>query len=96
MASTHKIGNYPCDLCDFVGAFPADLKKHKEKHKIGISCEHCNFVTNLVDDLKNHVKYKHSGRSHPCDQCEYVATRADALRLHQNTVHKGKIFYLFF
>ena len=92
-----QIGDNPCELCDFVGAHPADLQKHQEKHKVQLSCEHCNFVTNLVDELKNHVKYKHSGRSHPCDECDHVATRADALRQHQNAIHKGPgVYYLLF
>mgnify|MGYP001264509114 CR=1 FL=1 len=89
MARVHRIGDNPCHLCDFVGAFPADLKYHMDKHEQSLSCEHCSYVTNIISELKNHMKYNHSGRLLPCDKCDYSATRADALRQHKNAIHEG-------
>ena len=87
MAFVHKKGSFLCSKCDFVGAFPSELKHHEKKHGT-FSCAHCSYVAMFKTDLKKHERYRHGAKNvHPCPECDYSATRADALKTHIDAIH---------
>ena len=57
----HENIRWPCDSCDYVGGYKADLNRHKKTVHEGfiLQCPNCEYSTSKKYSLKEHLSKQH-------------------------------------
>jgi len=89
--STEK--NYSCEVCDYKGKTPADIKSHMRIHdetRSLIPCKFgCGFAKKAAMTLKKHYWEKHGEQDemYSCHECNKMFSRGNKLMKHMETNH---------
>ena len=84
---------FSCDLCDYKGKTPADLKGHIRVHyaeeELKCSESGCDFTCRAQATLKSHYLKKHTGEEiqYECHLCHKRYNRENTLTKHLISVH---------
>ena len=84
---------FPCDLCDYKGKTPTDLKGHIRVHyaeeELKCSESGCDFTCRAQATLKSHYLKKHAGEEiqYECHLCHKRYNRGNSLTKHLIGVH---------
>ena len=82
--AVHKVRTpLNCQLCKYVAAYPANMKKHiimihKEK---AIKCDHCYYKAKYAATMEKHIESEH-GREYTCEVCSYNTQDKKSFRRH--------------